>query len=737
IYSTGSGSIVTVSGGTVSNAAGNNLNPAIYMNTGMEDDVEGVGDPPAASTVYNVIISGGIVASSSNAGYALQTAGNVLVTDGAIAAINGRAINLVGPKSNATIEGGTVTSTGTGTAISSATTNPQTVTQASVTMSGGTVSAISGSAIQVTGASSAVTVSGGTVTATTGNTINATSDAVNAAITITGDAQVSSVSGNAVNAATNAAATTSQKVTVSGTAQVSSSTGRAIQTNGNNSSVTVSDNPRIWVMTRDNAIRSRGTVTLTGGFIFAFGQGGVTGGGYAYVDARPVISARLPSPFSIAAGSSSALIVAWDKDAGNTVYPAGSSTTNDQDLDSSYNGGRNCFYWDVGPGGAGGISYYFKNGDLTTEGFFPLAQVRVMQDFGLIFDVATGNLYEDVLGDRTYSPTYDAPNKNDLWSSSPNPAGGFILNLNGFSWTTGVTPALTIINGDATINLQNGSTSSFISTNPAGTGIWNDDTGIFDTVTTVSAGPFKLTGNGTIEAIGGASALSSKPALPDAYIWWTNSAAAPPAGPGTTFCTGSPVYGTPFVFAETNSYTKISIDCFAVIDNDIVTGKVNNTLAGGQDATITLYGVNTTASPGIIDYEANAWFKDLPLGVIVTATIHVDVGYIDLSFSGTPLQVSQSVFEITIPGDVLANGLPLTVLLNLDARFDITRLPDPGRTGSGGNRGSGAGGGADGSPETSDRSNIEGWTAAMIISALGLLCIFILTGRRKPGTQNR
>ena len=744
IYSMGLNSVVKVSGGAVSNAAGNNLNPAIQMNGG---------------TITNVFVSGsGIVASSSTAGYALQTTGNVSVSGGSVAAINGRAINLVGLNSNAAISGGTVMTTGTGMAISTATTDATTVANASVTVTGGTISAVSVSAIQITGANSSVTVSGGTVTSASGTTIYATSTTTNAKITVDGTAQVSSGSGYAINTATNTTNTTYQTVEVSGNAQVSSTTGSsAIRANSTNSSVTVSGNPQVWILNQGYAINSGGTLTLTGGFIFAYGPERTTPppASNPYVYAGGVINTRLPNPFTIAAGSSSALIVAWNQAAGRTVYPAGSTATNDQDLGNSYNGTSSNYFWAANPDGSGGggISYTYSNAGTTTTGFFPLTQVTVVQDSGLIFDVITGRLYEDVKGDRTYDPSYVAPLEGTLWSSEENTAsGGYDLYLNGLSWTTGVPVALTIINGNANIILQNGSTNSFITVNAAGIGIWNDDTENFTGVTTDPAGPFTLSGNGTLIAIGGSSALSSAPGLPNAYVWWTNEAPVHPGTPGTTFYdTGLRTTSNAFLFDPINGYTMITVDCFAVIDNDTVEGEVNSSLPSSYKTSINLYGVTTTlgnlepgVNPGaVIGIEANSWFQNIPLGVLVMADIHDGGNAINLTFSGIPLQASDAVFEITIPGSFLDNGLPLTVLYNPEAFFDIVLIeeiiPDPPIEPPGlpdlpnlpGWYGAGS------SSDTGDYRNIEGWTASMLLSALSLLCLLIWFKRRYLGAQNR
>ena len=149
----GAGTIVMISGGTITSANPDNFNPTINM---------------SGSTIENVIITGGSVQATALGGYCVQTTGNVSVSGGTVTAINGRAINLVGMNSIAAISGGKIETTGTGHAVCTATTNPETVVNASVIVTGGLISSTSGDAIHVTGANSAVTIEGGIVQATTG-----------------------------------------------------------------------------------------------------------------------------------------------------------------------------------------------------------------------------------------------------------------------------------------------------------------------------------------------------------------------------------------------------------------------------------------------------------------------------------------------------------------------------------------------------------------------------------------
>ena len=168
IRSTGSDSVVTVSGGTVQNAASNNLNPAINMNCA---------PPPAVSDHYNVIIiSDGTVRAMNSNGYAIQSSQNVRVVSGTVSAIGGRAISLVGMNSVAKIEGGRV-STVTGDAICTSTTTRSEIVNARIEVVGGVVEAIgSGNALRITGSNNKVLISGGQVLAKNGRAVFAADD---------------------------------------------------------------------------------------------------------------------------------------------------------------------------------------------------------------------------------------------------------------------------------------------------------------------------------------------------------------------------------------------------------------------------------------------------------------------------------------------------------------------------------------------------------------------------------
>jgi hypothetical protein len=180
IVGSGPNTVVIVEGfGTVFGDERSNLHPVVSMNN-------------PSNTGDNVFVKGhGSVWAVADAtlGYAIQTYGNVVMDGGDVSSVSysGRAINLIGKTSIATINGGKIHVDGgaSSVAISTANTNATSVSHASVYVNGGTVSATAGFAIRTSGANSTINVTGGTVSATTGNAIR-TEGGANVSITVSG-----------------------------------------------------------------------------------------------------------------------------------------------------------------------------------------------------------------------------------------------------------------------------------------------------------------------------------------------------------------------------------------------------------------------------------------------------------------------------------------------------------------------------------------------------------------------
>ena len=318
IQSTGHDAAIIVSGGIVSA----NVSSAIYMG-GLRDKVTVAGDGivqnngtsaiNAAIYMYNsgnnllnvVVTDQGSVAclANSNVGYAIQTYGDVEISGNAqVSAIEGRAVNALGSSSCVSVSGNCKIWTGGSVAIH---TN---AAGSSVVVSGGEV--ISNSATSNRGS---IWLEGGGVVTVKG----------------TGRVQALAAGGTAIHVYTSAIV--SGRVEVSDSAQVSATTGRAIGTQGTSA-----------------------TVTINGGFVFAYGTA-ISGGtnviymvaGTLTIDAPGVVvawnSEKYPGPFTV------------DDTDGLTMLPTGASSV-----------------WDR-MGSQSGILY--KNeGNI---GFFPISNVIV------------------------------------------------------------------------------------------------------------------------------------------------------------------------------------------------------------------------------------------------------------------------------------------------------------------------------------------------------------------------
>ena len=129
------------------------------------------------------------------------------------------------------------------------------------------------------------------------------------------------------------------------------------------------------------------------------------------------------------------------------------------------------------------------------SGIMPLDSLLTPEDsgdYGLIFDVASGEFWLDVDGNQALDAS-DTPYTAQTWGWD-----GTMLSLDSFSWTTPASCALTIVGGDVTIALTGSST--FESTCTAAT---DDSYGIY------APGTITVTGDGTLNAIGGSSAAGS------------------------------------------------------------------------------------------------------------------------------------------------------------------------------------------------------------------------------------
>jgi len=107
----------------------------------------------------------------------------------------------------------------------------------------------------------------------------------------------------------------------------------------------------------------------------------------------------------------------------------------------------------------------------------------------------------------------------------------------------------------------------------------------------------------------------------------------------------------------------------AIVGDLVVEGKVGDDLQGTHSTVITLTG--DTFADGFINGNAAPWFlSGLPAGIDVTV-FKIDDVTAHLYFSGLPTEVSNDVFNIEIPADLLTSNTPLAVETNPEAKFDI------------------------------------------------------------------
>ena len=605
IRSTGKSSAVFVLGGAITNAASNNANPTIYMNGG---------------TGNNVTVSGASrVESTSPNGYTIQTTGNVLVQDSAqVIAVNGRAINLVGPDSIATIKGGEVKATGSGVAISTATTAGVNVENSAVVVTGGLVSSAGGYAIQVTGINSKVQVSGGWVSTTTTHAIYVAGTGTAAEVTISG-----------------------------GWVSATSTTGRAIYLVGN----------------AQNA-----AVTVNNGFVFSYGaqmSDVVNKPGFStYADPGVIVAWNAdagkreydegdnqhlfvrPVPLSDPNGK-----VVWHNGGtANGVYYANGANTGffplpvDIKIDSSnvgliYDVYTDAFYLYSGTGGYTDIEYtdqpsawnVLTPGVLELTGFiwvtgYPVA-LEIINSIG-----GSADLIIDLTGTNSFITTNTATTATGILSAD-----------------------------DITIDSSGALTAVAV----GGCGI---DANAFtirggDTVTTLTAS-------------GGDSAFARAPAPPDGYIYWTSEYAD---GSGAAQSVKTPTTGTAYGYSAGDEYVKIQTlvpHDLTVIDGTGIS--ITSPYYAGEIVTLTANipaSIRTAAFPGTFPSVTGPVYPPnngpeyaFPDSIVVFKAWTSDAG-------GSFLDANASTASFTMPDNeatVMVETQPAYKLLLSGAHFSGT-----------------------------------------------------------------
>ncbi|MCL1988906.1 MAG: S-layer homology domain-containing protein [Firmicutes bacterium] len=480
-----------------------------------------------ANNGLNVIIrdNGSVAALSYQGnGFAIQTYGDVSVSGNAhIFADTGRAINALGESSNVTITGGIVWSG-------------------------------AGMAIHTNGANAAVTV-------TNAHVYNEGADDSHATIDMSGTGTVT-IGENAVIEAQyrGTAIKTAGAVYVQDSAEVTATTGRAIHTTGN------------------------GSVTITGGFVFAWGN----------ALASVVDTANFAPP------TGDGVVVAWQTTTGQGAYLEMSDLALRSWPDHATD-------WHS-DGTQAGVLF---NDNL----FFPIRGVTVNFDesnYGLIFNTTDGTFWLDTDNSGTVTPRdirYRGQTSAWRWAS-----GTRTLSLDNFNWNTSAETALTIVGGDITINLNNRST--FTATTA------NSGIGIKATAIVTLSGAGELAGNGSqtgiavdilnltngaVIASGANNAIIADITLPGAYIYWQNETPTSPGGAGTEFTTLA--QENPFVNTAQTRYAHIQtnaegVDLLNVAGSDV--SHLSNTGTAANPVTTTVNVPNSMADIALHDITFHA-----------------------------------------------------------------------------------------------------------------------------------
>ncbi|MCL2137098.1 MAG: hypothetical protein FWH40_06225, partial [Coriobacteriia bacterium] len=240
-----------------------------------------------------------------------------------------------------------------------------------------------------------------------------------------------------------------------------------------------------------------------------------------------------------------------------------------------------------------------------------------------------------------------------------------------------------------------------------------------------------IVSRGEIQAI-----LANFAEMPTGYEYWTSPDFGhdPGSSPGTVFGLGDaslsiPDYGTAFEVSSDDLFTKIIVWRLARVADVTVSGTVGDELPVGQQATLLLCG--DTLASGLVDVNASAWFDNLPADLVVLANGSAGQRFITLYFSGIPELEGVTVFDIVIPGSLLASELDLAVMLNPLAVFNIVEAEGGGD--NGGDNGNGSDNGNTGTdkpskpnkpstPATGDTGYLL-LLAMLVLMVLGWLCL--------------
>jgi formylglycine-generating enzyme required for sulfatase activity len=126
---------------------------------------------------------------------------------------------------------------------------------------------------------------------------------------------------------------------------------------------------------------------------------------------------------------------------------------------------------------------------------------------------------------------------------------------------------------------------------------------------------------------------------------------------------------------QPSSNPALPLPAYAAITNGIISGYKNISVQQ-KDFTITIAN-ETLRTPIAEDADLSSWFTNLPVGLSVRSKALVPISQpnINISITGTPLEVSDAQFAVTIPEGTLGEWKALPVKANSGAKYSIA-IPD-------------------------------------------------------------
>ncbi len=134
-----------------------------------------------------------------------------------------------------------------------------------------------------------------------------------------------------------------------------------------------------------------------------------------------------------------------------------------------------------------------------------------------------------------------------------------------------------------------------------------------------------------------------------------------------------------FIYSGDTAITEVMIvqgtpsqpKASAAISDKTVSGRGGKPLSG--DNTVTISVLNDSFTQLEVGRDVSSWFSNLPIGLTARVESTSDKT-VTITFSGTPIVLSNEAMAIVIPADYLTLGQALSVKTNSNAKFSITGL---------------------------------------------------------------